>query len=93
MSLFRRLLGVDFGEKGSAHGPQGEPALPLLTLWRTSDAAAVAAIAAVAAEEGVTGLVGRAPSSRRRMVRRCSGSRLADKLAATRLPARWSTRR
>lgn len=54
----RRLLAVDFGEKriGLAVS-EGELALPLLTLRRTSDDDAVASIAAIAREEKVTELV------------------------------------
>jgi len=54
----RRLLAVDFGEKriGLAIS-EGELALPLLTVRRTSDDDAVATIAGIARDEGVTGLV------------------------------------
>jgi putative Holliday junction resolvase len=86
----RRLLAVDFGEKriGLAVS-QGDLALPLATLRRTSDSAAIAAIAGLAVDEAVTGLVVGEP-------RRLDGSSgtaalraraFAGKLAAaTRLP-------
>jgi putative Holliday junction resolvase len=86
----RRLLAVDFGEKriGLAIS-EGELALPLLTVRRTSDEEAVATIAGIARDEGVTGLVvgeprrldGTAGDAARRA--RSFAGKLA---AATRLP-------
>ena len=87
-----KLLAVDFGSKriGLAVS-QGELALPLATLPRTSDRQAVAAIARLAREQAATALVVGEP-------RRLDGSRgdaaararsFADKLAAaTGLPCR-----